>query len=146
MILSTHLVVGATVGSQIGNPAAAFTINLMLHYLLDSLPHWDYLDKVLKKDVPKILLDFIIGIVLLIPLYWLFSPSINLASFLLGAAAAVLPDFLQGMRNLFHLDFLQFHSRFHHFIHFEKNQPFVKGFGIQLAFVIISVIFLLFRG
>lgn len=142
MILATHLIVGAAVGSQINNPAAGFSINLLLHYLLDSIPHWDYLDKILKKDIPKIAVDFLAGVIILIPLYLIFSQSINLTAFLLGAAAGVLPDFLQGLYNLFGLHFLNFHHRFHSFIHFQKNQPFLKGLSIQLILAVAGLFFI----
>lgn len=142
MILVTHLIVGAAVGSQINNPAAGFSINLLLHYLLDSIPHWDYLDKILKKDIPKIAVDFLVGVMLLVPLYFIFSDVINPTMFLLGAAAGILPDILQGLYNLFGLKFLNFHHRFHHFIHFQKNQPFLKGFGIQLILAVAGLLFM----
>lgn len=146
MILSTHLIIGGAVGSQINNPAVAFSINLLLHYLLDSLPHWDYLDKVLKKDIPKIMLDFIIGLLLLFPLHFIFSQfqEVNTTTFLIGAAAAVLPDLLQGFHNLLGFNFLNFHSRFHHFIHFQKNLPFFRGFAVQIILVAVSIVFVLF--
>lgn len=144
MILATHLVVGAAVGSQINNLAAAIGINLLLHYLLDSIPHWDYLEKILKKDIPKIAVDFLVGVMLLVPLCFIFSDVINLTMFLLGAATGILPDILQGLYNLFSLKFLNFHYRFHHFIHFQKNQPFLKGFGIQLILAIAGLLFMAF--
>lgn len=142
MILATHLIIGAAVGSQISNPAVAVSINLLLHYLLDFIPHWDYLDKILKKDIPKIAVDFLIGVILLVPLYFIFLKAINPITFFLGAAGGILPDFLQGLYNLLGLNFLNFHHRFHSFIHFQKNQPFLKGFGIQLILAIASLFFI----
>lgn len=145
MILATHLVIGAAVGSQTNSFAIAFGINLLLHYLLDSLPHWDYLDKVLKKDIPKIMLDFIVGLLLLFSLHFIFSQfqEVNITTFLIGASAAVLPDLLQGLHNLLGFNFLNFHSRFHHFIHFQKNQPFFRGFAVQIILVAASIVFVL---
>jgi len=121
------------------NPAAAFIINLLLHYLLDMIPHWDYIEKVLKKDVPKIIADFIIGCLLLVPLYLYFSAEMYLSSFVWGAFAGVLPDLLQGMYYLLYFKFLEPHQRFHTLFHFQKNQPFVKGFGIQLLLVLLGI-------
>ena len=144
MILATHLVIGAAVGAQTNNLAMAFGINLALHYFLDYLPHWDYLEKIVKKDVPKIAVDFVIGVFLLVSLYFIFSKNLNIQLFLAGALAGVLPDFLQGLYHLFGLTFLKFHNRFHRFIHYAKNQPITSGLGIQLLLIIICVLILLY--
>lgn len=144
MILATHFIIGAAIGSQIGNPTASFFINLSLHYLLDMIPHWDYLEKIPKKDIPKIAIDFVVGVLLLIPLYYIIPEMVNFRSFVWGAIAGVLPDAVQGLYYLSRSRILGFHQRFHHFFHHQKNQPFFKGFAIQLVLIVISIIFSFF--
>lgn len=143
MILTTHLLIHAIIGSQISNPAVAFIVNLLLHYLLDMIPHWDYIEKILRKDIPNIITDFIIGCLSLIPLYYFFSGEVYLHSFVWGAFAGVLPDLLQGMYHLLGFKFLEPHQRFHTLFHFQKNQPFIKGFSIQLLLVILGIVIFL---
>lgn len=139
MILATHLVIGAAIGSQINDPIASFGINLALHYLLDMIPHWDYIEKVLRKDVPKFIVDFIAGVLILIPIYFIFQDNISLQSFIWGAVAGVLPDLVQGLYHLLGMRFLGVHQRFHHFFHNKKNQLFVTGFGVQIFLALAAI-------
>ena len=52
MVLVPHMLVGAAIGSQVSSYWLAFLFGLMSHYLLDSLPHWDYLQK-FKINLPR---------------------------------------------------------------------------------------------
>lgn len=94
MILTSHLIVGAAIGSKISNPLLALLLALFSHYFLDSLPHKDYLIPNIQQkqwnksffDFFKIFLDVFLGI-LLISLFSDNNPIIWAAAFL-----AIIPD------------------------------------------------------
>ena len=45
MVLTSHVVVGAAVSSLVpGHPVAGFAVGFLSHYLLDMIPHRDYLE------------------------------------------------------------------------------------------------------
>ena len=44
MIVTVHVVAGGVIGELVGNPAAAFLLGIISHFILDSIPHFDNLD------------------------------------------------------------------------------------------------------
>jgi hypothetical protein len=95
MVITPHMLVGAAVGLQSNHLGLAFILGLLSHYLLDILPHWDYLSKITTKseDLKKIGLDFLIGSLLVLILFWPHCQ--NLLVIVGGVIAALLPDCLQ---------------------------------------------------
>jgi len=130
MILSTHALVGAALGSKIGNPWILIPTVLFIHYLIDGFRHGEYFDsrKASIKDTWwKVALD--LGGGLLIIFGFLLLKKFGLSSgknILLGAFFSMLPD-------LFTLLFWKFknnkllekiktiHSLAHHY---DKNPQF----------------------
>ena len=54
MVLTTHAVAGATLATLVPNhPLWGFVIGFGSHFVLDSIPHWDYSLKS-KKEIRKI--------------------------------------------------------------------------------------------
>lgn len=112
MVLATHLVVGGALGQVISSPALALSAGFISHFLLDSIPHWDYklaslegdrdgLEKDIRVyslnfvfDLVKIGLDFLIGLISLW-LIWQFLGWEISNTVIWGAIGGVLPDFLQ---------------------------------------------------
>jgi hypothetical protein len=41
MLFAAHIVVAGTIGGEIGNPFLAFLAGLIIHLLLDAIPHFD---------------------------------------------------------------------------------------------------------
>lgn len=108
MTLATHAVVGSATASLIpSHPVIGFCAGFMSHFLLDSIPHWDYelksnpvnpsKDRLLCvnadtiHDIICVGLDFSLGI-LLSSIFLLFGASI--ITICIGIIAGTLPDAL----------------------------------------------------
>jgi hypothetical protein len=51
MTLTTHAIAGAAIASVLpSHPILGFTVGFASHFLLDSIPHWDYSLRSTKKD------------------------------------------------------------------------------------------------
>lgn len=155
MTLAPHGILGAFVAakvSQATHPALGLILAFLSHFLLDAIPHWDYLISSLKKarflsakelvknydfwrDILSITLDLLICLIAVIILFE------NLPQFpiaLAGAFTAILPDLLQFLHWLFpssHL--LQLFKKFHHQFHASKKpKSNFLGFLEQVILVI----------
>jgi len=114
MTLTTHSVVGGALAKALTiNPVIAFAVGVAGHYLIDSLPHWEYNlcsakldpndrmndDMVLGRnfifDLGKIGLDFLLGLLLAVLFFYDPSRPESLFVVLAGVAGGVMPDFLQ---------------------------------------------------
>lgn len=156
MTLGTHAAVGAAVAALVpGNPIGAFVLGFISHFLLDSIPHWDYkllslekkgedkmmvdmrLDRTFILDLVRIGFDILIGFVVA---YFLFR---NTAAFpyvlLWGSIGAMLPDVLQFVYFKWKNGPLKHLQRFHIFIHAEgKIHDPVKGISFQVIVVLCA--------
>lgn len=162
MTLTTHAIVGAAVAKIFSfNPALAFIVAFLSHFLIDATPHWDYLPKSFQKDLSNklnsdmvigkdflkdfltILFDAMFGVVLSV---LIFSPE-NTYQFwivFLGAGFGILPDPLQFVYWKWrHEPFLSL-QRFHIWIH-SPNESLKNRWkiGIFYQFVLVGVFWLL---
>ena len=92
MLFSSHVLAAGYVGGKIGNPFLAFLAGILIHLILDAIPHYDTTDK--GKYTPRqwalVLVDFAIGLFII---FGLIKPVYNLKSpFLWGAFGGILPD------------------------------------------------------
>lgn len=126
MILTTHILSGAALGASVKNPYAVAGLAVILHFLLDLLPHGDYLN---KKSRPwefwKVILDFVIGLLLVaatIPIQIDASGSV-LPTFniLIGILFSLLPDFTTFLYSGVKMHFLKPIKVFHESIHYYPN-------------------------
>ncbi|MFA6254372.1 MAG: hypothetical protein WC640_03975 [Candidatus Paceibacterota bacterium] len=135
MILTPHAVVGAALASGFGfSPGIALVAGFASHFVLDSLPHWDYkllshhkdkinpinddiiINRKFLVDLVKLGLDFVAGI----SLAWLFFANHGLASnwaIMAGALGGVLPDFLQFVYIKTRIKSLGWVRRWHIYVH-----------------------------
>lgn len=144
MVITPHMLVGAAVGSQFNNPWSVFILGLFSHYILDALPHWDYLFKVRIANpdhLRKIGLDFILGGFFVLILGWSSTQKLFI---LIGIIAALLPDFLEVLYQNFDIKWLRPLSKFHHKIHFQKRLSFWRGLPFALIVSLIAVSVLIF--
>jgi len=158
MILATHMLVGAAVGSKVHNYWAVAAITIALHYFLDSLPHWEYHlkhrgENITRKKIisfaVKVVIDFLVGVILVL-FFAKNSPSPFLMFF--GAIFAILPDGLvflyQALKKVFKYEpwILKKHYWFHHsVVHYDINKnPKKLGALIEIIVVLIAFYFLLF--
>jgi len=135
VILTPHLLVGAAIGSKIKNYWAIFIIALISHFVLDAIPHWEYVIKIVGVSgneflaiTVEALLDILVGvsvISLLLKHSRLAKPA------LIGAFFAILPDgfiFVHALAQVFfnwNLTFLDPLINFHHQIHFSDGIDFL---------------------
>ncbi len=113
MTLATHAVAGALIGAVASqNVTLALGAAFLSHFVLDTIPHWDYsLGSIAKKgininndmdtrsktfifDLAKIAFDFAIGMTLTVAAFHRFD-SRTLAIIILAAIFAAAPDPLQ---------------------------------------------------
>lgn len=160
MVLSTHFVIGGVIGLALdGSPATALAAGAASHFLLDTIPHWDYhlasfeggdqtasknmrvFSRAFLSDLSKIALDLLVGVV---GLYWLvhwLGRPLTLAVWL-GAIGGVLPDGLQFAYFKLKWQALYYLQRFHEGIHtsYRLKGWRVRGPLLQAALVGLVII------
>lgn len=147
MLSVTHTITSAALGAQMGSPISAFGAALLLHFLLDSLRHWNiYLDRH-RWPYFWTALDVTGGLFftfLLIPNRFLDPPV--LAAIIGGN----LPDIDHGLLDLWNTLRVRrgrtprvsaLRRRFHHAIQFETLRP-VEGLAWQVLLIVGSVLLL----
>jgi hypothetical protein len=146
MILLTHLLAGAVIGTKIKLLWVAIVLSLMSHYLLDSIPHSEYNiknieEKLWKKsyiDFIKVFTDFALGISII------FLLSDNSPLVYICALVALIPDGLALLSRIFKFEILKWHDHFHHDqVHKLKNKISDSGrFFAQTTIIAVLVILL----
>lgn len=161
MVLTPHAVVGAALASAFGlDPATALVAGFASHFLLDSLPHWDYQlasanideNNPLNNNIPltkeafwdwaKIGLDLFLGLSLVFLFFTLNGQDIWLWSLLMGAFGGLLPDGLQVLFMRWRREPFKTFFRFHLFIHSPRKirnifwGPLWQGIIILLALIL----------
>lgn len=107
MIATSHLFLGAAIGTLVPDPLIAFGLGLMSHFLLDAIPHFEpglvlrkrSADGKIAEEMGRVeyrlaWLDMIIGTVMTL-LVWRTSGS--QLSVLTGALGAILPDLVDNV-------------------------------------------------
>ena len=133
MILTTHVIAGAAIGSLLpAHPVAAFVLGVGSHYVLDSIPHWDYplysilvnkgessaltMRRALVRDFFDISLDFAAALIVSLVFFYNPNPS-ALVAICAGVIGGVLPDFLQFVYMLAPNSPIKYLQQFHRWIH-----------------------------
>ncbi len=160
MTLATHAVVGAAIANLMPTqPVLGFVAGFASHFILDSIPHWDYHlasshndeanplnnDLVINRhfigDLVKIACDGLLGLALV----WLALSWHMLADrwfiLYLGAIGGMLPDALQFAYMKIRREPLTSLQRFHMWIHtnVKLDQRPLIGIGSQIIIIIISL-------
>lgn len=168
MTLATHALVGASLATLVpGHEIVAFSLGFASHFILDSIPHWDYKLLSISEDVNNRLntdmrinhffifdiisigFDIALGLFLSIFMYIvILKHSFDIPfTLLVGAGAAILPDFLQFVYFKIRSEPLKSLQRFHMWIHADTNlndKP-LKGIFYQMCVattVVVAVYFL----
>jgi hypothetical protein len=159
MTLTTHAIVGAGIAQLFPQyKIIAFLTAFLSHFLLDSIPHWDYrlrssredkenqlnsdivVGKEFYVDAIKIAFDASLGLVLSFLLYQPATPQIVGLVFL-GVIAGILPDPLQFAYFKIRKEPLITLQRFHIWIHAKthlKEYP-LPGATIQACIALFVV-------
>lgn len=144
MILSTHFLAGAAVAEYTDSPLLIVTIPLTVHFILDSIPHWEYMEdeKEIPKKIPLIVLDFISGPAIIFILFLVNNLSYwSLFWLFFGGFFGILPD---GMSLLYFVfpknTFLKKIFAFHEKIHFKEMLAWKYGIPSQLLIDIVAIL------
>lgn len=171
MTLSTHAVVGAAVAAALPNhPILGGLFAFGSHFLLDALPHWDYkilstsanpdapaklsIDRLFLLDLVRIGSDALLGLVVAGAFFWhpvgtSFTAGVSLLEnwlWFIGAASAILPDFLQFVYSKYPKGPIAQLQAFHRWIHTShrlEGRTFC-GIASQLILV-VAVLFVSLR-
>jgi len=140
MVITPHLLAGAAIGAHSPNVWAAFCFGFISHYLLDSLPHWEYLNNLKLTRLiyfVKIFIDFIIAMIIVSFIAWPLKLMI-----IFGIIGALLPDIIEFLHQSCKIKIFRPLSLFHKKMHYYKRVSLFKGLISQIIIVIISVIML----
>lgn len=151
MILMTHILTGAAIGSTVANPILGALLAFLSHYILDALPHKEYsieniLDANWKKslwDFSKVFLDFGLGIGILS--YFVFMAHLSPFILVLGFTGA-LSDGLTFLnlllpKNKILVKLCKFHDSCHYpKQQVQKNPLFVRG--LEFIIILTATLFL----
>ena len=150
MVYTTHVLTGGALGTMVSSPLLALLGGIVLHHVLDMVPHLDpgYYFPDLKKWKDKnliiaVVVDLAIGTGVILAL-WHFQNLPN--TVLWGALGSMLPDLIdnhpwsQATRRL---PLLKQYHWFHHYFHWTATQKQVAlGIATQVILIAISVIIL----
>ena len=148
MILSTHAVIGAAFATLMpSHPVAAFAGGFASHFVIDSIPHWDYSLKSISTglgarndlsvnsarvhDLALIGADALAGLIIAIGI---FGTEASLVAVLAGAMGAILPDPLQFVYSVYPGEPLATLQRFHIWIHSKRKLDWPLGVSSQIGF------------
>src|ERR1700759_4325641 len=135
MILSTHAIVGGALASLMpSHPIAAFAAGFVSHFVIDSIPHWDYPLKSISfgpsarndgrftaarlRDLAVIGLVSFVGLVLAIGI---FASGPTRGALLAGAIGGMFPDPMQFVCTFFRREPLATFQRFHGWMHSKRQ-------------------------
>lgn len=145
MLFTAHAAVGGVAGEYLNSPFLAFIAGIILHFILDAIPHYDVTDngKFTLRQNLLIIIDVAIGLILFAVLYDKIDHPV---SFLAGSFGCILPDIVDLVpfwNKYFHATKFgkRFHS-FHAYIQSIKVGP-IFGLSIQAIIIITSVLILI---
>ena len=147
MLIATHFITAGVVGEIIGIPVVAFLVGIIIHLILDSIPHYDTPQKgsfFNWKQISLVIIDFLVGLGIII--YLLKSGQSLTASFFWGGLGGIFIDLFDS-NPFFSKKFRttkigQLVHKIHLKVH--KKQPtFIYGIFSQLLVLLIAVIVLI---
>ncbi len=149
MILTTHALVGAAIGKNIGNPWIIIPVSLAVHYALDVIPHGEYLGKnsTVKNTWWKVALDLLAG--LLVVIFYIIIKKVDAAeikNIAFGVFFSLFPDFLTLLYWKVHFTFLKKVYAFHEWVHeliSQKDLPWkLQNARNDILVSLLAIIFL----
>lgn len=127
MILSPHMIAGSAIASRIESYSLILILGVLVHFALDMLPHWDYLEFDLNKIsaakyrifLVEVATDILAGIILI----WLIFGLSSWQIIFWGAFCGALPDGMVFLNHLTKQKFLTLvkFKKFHDSIHFNTE-------------------------
>ena len=150
MTITTHAVIGAAIGSSLGNPLVGFVAGAASHFLVDMIPHGDSSHVACfhqahhsKRLVEFLMLDAMLAMLVIIILFNVEIYQSRL-TFSLTIIGSILPDALVGLYEVSRNQLLGYYNRFHFFFHnfFSRRVGDMK-FRYALILQAIFVLFLI---
>ncbi len=154
MILATHILTGTLIGAKIKNPFAIIAVSIIVHYLLDVIPHGEYLNRKSKfaKTWWKVTLDIFLGLflsgIILFSQGWIFEKAM-LGRIILAIFFSLLPDLTTLIYMLSKEKVLKSLYRFNQWVHgYDDNSTSpeftFKNFHYEFAINLIALVLLIF--
>lgn len=151
MILTTHILSGAVLGANIENPYAVAGLAVAVHFILDILPHGDYLNKKSKlREFWKVALDLTIGLGAIYAIFFVrgFTSTADLRNIIVGIFFSLLPDGTTFLYWRMGMKFLKpiktFHEKLHFYPEFSPESEFrLKNNLFDILISLISLITLI---
>ena len=155
MLMVIHAAASAWVGEVAPNPASAFFISFVLHFLMDFIPHGDHeiVNNYRNKKAIKRIYTFIIADLLMTILFILsielFDIGLQKKIMFWSIFGGLLPDIAVAIYKMTETPVLKkfhdLHFTIHNFLPEKKHKtiPFISGIALQiiLFFVLLKVIF-----
>lgn len=154
MILTTHALTGAVIGKNIENPWIIIVVSLVVHFLMDTLRHGEYVESfdskvAFKNTWWKVTLD-LSSVLICIALIINFEKltSLEIRNILIGIFFSMFPDLLTLIYWKFRLKILfpiyQFHSWVHRYPRFSKERIWnIKNEANDIIISLIAILLLL---
>ena len=146
MLIAAHSIAGGVAGDFIGNPILAFLLGIIIHFILDAIPHYDTTDnhKFTFRQWALILGDALVALLII---FLIIKPPLDINSpFLWGAIGGITPDFFDNV-SLWSKQFQAFKlgNVFHNF--HERIQPKQPNifWGLLVQIVLIAIFIYLYQ-
>jgi hypothetical protein len=153
MILTTHILAGTLVGAEVKNPYEIAGLAIVLHFLMDMLPHGDYLNKKSSlREFWKVAIDLALGFGLVAYIVLRHTGSaadpVYTRNIILGIFFSLLPDGTTLLYWKMGMKFLRpvksFHEKLHHYPYSSPKRRFhLENNFWDVAISLIIFIFLL---
>jgi hypothetical protein len=147
MLIATHSIAGGIAGEYIGNPFLAFLAGIVIHFLLDTIPHYDTTDdgKFTFRQLAFVGADCVAGLIILI---FIMRADLSIKSpFLWGAIGGILPDIfdcLPGIQDYFRkTSFGKKIHEFHDAIQI-KSKGIKPWLGVLIQYSILALFVILY--
>lgn len=148
MLFTAHALSSGVAGESAGNAYLAILLGVIVHFIVDSIPHYDTTDdgKFTSRQILLAGTDLLIGCVII----YLLSKNLALSnSFYWGAIGGLLPDFFSIVpsikKNTERTYLGRKYQKFHSNIQRIKILP-LPGILIQVLIWIVSTTFLIYYG
>lgn len=151
MILATHALAGAAIGKHIENPWIVIALSILLHFILDTFRHGEYLNQNSKmREFWKVAIDLLVGAaIILLVINFSNIPEMTARNMLLGSFFSMLPDLNTFLYWKLKFKFLRPIYEFHHRIHRDENLEEeiwnLRNATNDIIFSLIAIIFLLIK-
>ncbi len=120
MVLTTHALTGAVTGKYLNNIGLIIISSLVLHFILDTFRHGEYLNQKSKivEVLGKVTIDILTGIsIIFLIIIWKNYPQPEIKNIFIGAFFSMFPDLFTFLYWKGRIKFLKKIYEFHAWMH-----------------------------